>query len=85
VGETKKVSLGGTDYTVTEVEIKKRIREEPNEYELEDGTIIRVANPTMVVYRMDSWHDPEGNPGYYVKLGTTVTVIRGSKSQKNEP
>ncbi len=72
---------GGTTLAVQQVEIKKRLKEEVNEYELEDGTIVRVANPVTVIYRIEGALDPEGNPGYLVKVGTAVTVVRGPEKE----
>ena len=75
----KTLTLGPYTVEVTEVPISKRTREEPNEYELEDGAIIRVVNPTVVVYRTEGPTDPEGNPMYLVKLGTQTVVVRGPR------
>jgi hypothetical protein len=57
------INIGGVDLQVRQVEIVNR-REQPNEYELEDGSVIRVANPSVVVYRIDAAADWEGHPGY---------------------
>ncbi len=78
MAEIKKYSFpGGVTVDVTEIEIVNRLREAINEYELEDGTVIRVANPTLVVYRIEGPRDYEGNPSYFVKNGTTVIVVKG--------
>lgn len=79
MSETKKISLGGAEVTVTEVEIAARRREEVNEYELKDGSVIRVANQALVVYRVEGSRDLEGNPVYLVKVGTSVSVVRSRK------
>ncbi len=81
MAEDKKqtVTVGGVNVEVSRIEIAKRIHEEPNEYELEDGSIIRVTNPTVIVLRIEGQQDLDGNPGYYVKNGTAVTVIRGPR------
>jgi hypothetical protein len=42
--QPQKIQVGAVTADVVRVEITKRIREEPNEYELEDGSIIRVTN-----------------------------------------
>ena len=84
MGETKRINLGGIEYTVTEVTVTDREKEPPLTYELEDGAVIRVANPVTVVYRLDGTSDAEGNPGYVVKTGTSVTVVKGPrKSARN--
>ena len=69
----------GVPVEVTEVQVVKHHVEEQNEYELEDGAIIRVPNPATVVYRVEGPVDAEGNPGYLVKVGTSVTIVRGPR------
>ena len=76
MAERKTLNLGGRNVEVTELEIKHRRREEPNEYELEDGTIIRVSSPSLVVYRMEGAPDLEGNPTFLVKTGISTVVVR---------
>jgi len=79
----QKLTIGAYTVEVTPLEIVHR-REQPNEYELEDGTIIRVVNPTVIVYRIEGQRDYEGHPAYWVKNGTSVIVVRGSReSTKN--
>jgi hypothetical protein len=82
MGERKKLLLAGSELDVTEVNVIRKIREEFNEYELEDGSIIRVANPSIVVYRMEGTRDLEGHPTYIVKNGVSVIVVRGPKEQE---
>lgn len=68
----------GRQVEVTEVPILKRL-EGVHEYHLEDGSIIRVATPTMAVLRLDETRDAMGNPTYLIQNGTSVTVIQGPK------
>ena len=77
MAERKTLTLPGRTLEVTELEIKARRREEPSEYELEDGTIIRVSSPTLVVYRVEGASDLEGNPTFLVKTGISTVVVRG--------
>jgi hypothetical protein len=72
----RKAVVFGIELEVTEVPIVSR-SEIAHEYTLEDGTIIRVATPTMAVFKVESQIDAEGNPFYYVKNGTSVAVIAG--------
>lgn len=76
------LTLGGVTVEVVQVEIVNRRNEQPNEYELEDGSVIRVVNPTVVVYRVEGQKDFEGHPTYYVKNGTSVIVVRGPRQQE---
>ncbi len=78
----EKLRVGAVTVDVERVEIAKRIHEEPNEYQLEDGSTIRVSNPTVVVYKVEGYKDWKGNPGYYVENGTSVIVIRGPKQEE---
>jgi hypothetical protein len=82
--ETQRLQVGAVSVDVLPIEITKRVREEPNEYELEDGSVIRVTNPTVVVYRVEGFKDWKQNPGYYVENGTSVIVVRGPR-QDEEP
>jgi hypothetical protein len=79
VAERKTITLSGRTIEVTELDIKQRRREEPNEYELEDGTIVRVSNPTLVIYRVEGSLDLEGNPTFLVKTGISTVVVRGAQ------
>jgi len=76
MSETKKYAIAGVEFDVVEMKVVRK--DEPfNEYELEDGSLIRVSNPVAVVYRVDAQKDAEGNPGYFVKNGTVVVVVNG--------
>ena len=77
------INLGGRDVEVTEVSIQRRSGEMVGEYELEDKSIIRVANPVMVVYRLDNTYDPEGNAVYIVRVGTSVTTVTAPTQNRN--
>jgi len=78
MAETKKYNIAGVTLDVEEIKVVRR--DEPyNEYELEDGSVIRVSNPVAVVYRVDAQKDAEGNPGYFVKNGTVLVVVDGPK------
>ncbi len=81
MGETKKLKFGGIEYTVTPIEVIRRQPESPVDYDLEDGSTIRVVNPVTLVYRLEGMTDPEGNPGYLVKTGTSVTVVRSNREK----
>lgn len=73
--ERRKIHLGDREVDVVEVEIVDRKREAVAEYRLEDGSVIRVANPTMQVFRMEGAYDPQGRPVYLAVPGTAVSVI----------
>jgi hypothetical protein len=80
--EKKTITLGDRTISVTALEVVERSGETLAEYLLEDGSTIRVQNVAAIVYRMDGMFDPEGNPIYIVKLGTSVTTIKAPKFNK---
>ena len=69
-----KLPLGPVELEGTELEAMQR-HEAPNEYQLEDGSVIRVFSPVMQIIRMDGCFDPEGNPIYIVKNGNVTVTI----------
>lgn len=82
MAETKtKLMLLGREVDVTEVPILDR-QEKPAEYHLEDGSIIRFGTIATAVYRVDGQFDMEGNPVYFIKNGTVVTVIQAGPNTK---
>lgn len=83
MAEKKKIPLGGNQVEAWQLDVVKRGKEDLVEYELEDGAVIRVANPVVLAYRLETFKDAEGNPGYIVKLGTSVTVVRGPRTASN--
>ncbi|HKV55741.1 MAG TPA: hypothetical protein VJN94_13995 [Candidatus Binataceae bacterium] len=83
VAETKTLNIGGLTVTVMEVKIARKVIESVNEYELDDGSTIRVSNPALVVYRLEDIKDGDGNHGYIVKNGTAVVVVSGPNQIKH--
>jgi hypothetical protein len=84
VAQTKTtLRLLGKDVPVTEVPITSR-KELPAEYELEDGSFLRIAAPVTTVYRLDGEWDAEGNPLYFVKNGIAVNVVSAKDEVKRK-
>jgi hypothetical protein len=84
VAETKTtLKLLGKNVPVTEVPITSR-KELPAEYELEDGSFLRIAAPVTTVYRLDGEFDAEGNPVYFVKNGIAVNVVHAKDEVKKK-
>ena len=52
----------------------KSIREEWNEYDLEDGTTLRMKTVVSEIIRLPGMYDPENNPVYIVKSGNMLFV-----------
>lgn len=68
-----KVRFQGRD--VDGIELKfKSIHEEWNEYDLEDGTTIRLKAVVTDIVRLNGEYDQEGNPVYIVKSGNMMVV-----------
>ena len=84
MAEQRTITFAGRSVEVTEVEIARRLREEPNEYDLEDGARIRISTPTMVVYRVNGSVDAEGNPTYLVKTGISTVVVRAPREREKQ-
>ena len=80
---SKCLKLLGKDVPVTEVPITSR-KELPAEYELEDGSFLRIAAPVTTVYRLDGEWDSEGNPLYFVKNGIAVNVVSAKDEVKRK-
>lgn len=76
--------MGDREVAITQLDIVTRSGECIAEYLLEDESIIRVSNVAAVVYRVDDSFDPEGNPLYLVKLGTSVTTVKAPKHNRNQ-
>jgi len=78
-----KLPLGSTQLDVTEVNITGRT-EGVSEYQLEDGSVIRLAVAPTQVIRIDGAFDNEGNPTYIVRHGTVVTTISAPQSVRRQ-
>jgi len=66
--------LGGGTADGIEVEISES-REKWSEYELTDGTIIRMKQSPIEIVRLNDERDAEGNPVYIIKAAPIVTII----------
>lgn len=58
----------------TVVKIKAIVGDEWNEYELEDGSVIRTRTIITKVLRLDGYFDPYGNPIYVVQSQMVVST-----------
>jgi hypothetical protein len=77
--ETKKtIKLLGLDINVTDVPIKTA-NEYFNEYELEDGSKIKVKFSASSFMRADNEHAPDGKPIYLVFAVPAVNVVSASE------
>lgn len=67
---------------VEALEVKfKAVREDWNEYDLEDGTTVRMKTVVSEVVRVPEQFDNEGNPVYVVK-STNLLVVKAPDNLK---
>lgn len=68
-----KVSWQGQEVDAIEVHYKS-IREDWNEYDLDDGSTIRIKLLVSDVVRLTDKFDQDGNPIYVVKSGNVIFI-----------
>jgi hypothetical protein len=79
---TRKIQLPFGPATITDVDIVKR-SEAVAEYELSDGSIVRVMNPVFGMVRCEGQFDQMGNPIYFVQNSVvTMTVSANDLMRK---
>lgn len=71
----KKLPIFGNEVDVSDVPITKAI-EFFNEYELEDGSIIKVKSVATSILRIEDQFTPDGRPIYIVMTSPNVNVIK---------
>ncbi len=67
------VKYQGRDVEGLEVRFRS-VREEWNEYSLEDGSTLRLKTVVSEIVRLEGEYDPENNPIYLVKSGNMVVA-----------
>ena len=76
MSETKKViRLFGNDVNVIDVPIKSALNENFADYELEDGSKIRVKFVANAFLRIEGEYNPDGKP-VYLALSTPAVNVR---------
>ena len=70
---TSNSNFQGKEVDATEVRFQT-IREEWNEYQLMDGTVLRMKAVVGEVFRVEDTYDNEGNPVYQVKSNNMLIV-----------
>lgn len=68
-----KIQWQGKDVDALEIRFKG-VREEWNEYDLEDGSTIRMKLVVTEILRVQGEYDPENNPVYVIKSGNMAVV-----------
>ena len=68
-----KINFQGRDVDATEIEFQTR-KEDWNEYQLMDGTVVKMKLVVSQIFRIDGMYDNEGNPAYQIKSMNVVAV-----------
>jgi hypothetical protein len=68
---------------LTEVEFQTR-KEDWNEYQLMDGTVIKMKLVVSEIFRIEGAFDSEGNPAYRI-MSTNVPVVKSPDALKRKP
>lgn len=82
--QKRKMNVFGREMDVMDVDVVDR-KESVAEYTLEDGAVIRVANPLTRVTRLEGQFSGDGDPIYIVLTGTATTVISAPDTIKKPP
>ncbi|MDP2954107.1 MAG: hypothetical protein Q8O76_12415 [Chloroflexota bacterium] len=68
-----RVNLGGKEFDAIEVKFRT-LKEEWNEYDLDDGSTVKMKTIVAEILRLEGQYDNEGNPAYYIKSGNIVVA-----------
>jgi hypothetical protein len=68
---------------LTEVEFQTR-KEDWNEYQLMDGTVIKMKLVVSEIFRIEGVYDSEGNPAYRIK-SANLPVVKSPDALKRKP
>ena len=71
-----RMKIQGPDGQPREAELVKvkKSEEHANTYELEDGSVLALRTVVTEVWRAIDMYDNEGNPQYFTKSGTVLSV-----------
>jgi len=83
VNEMPKINFQGREVDATEVEFQTR-KEDWNEYQLMDGSVIKMKLVVSTIFRVDGMYDDEGNPLYQIK-STNVPFVKSPDALKKKP
>jgi len=78
-----KIPYKDQEVDATDVEFNTR-REDWNEYQLMDGTIIKMKPVVSEIFKVPNEFDNEGNPVYIVR-SNNVLVVRSPDNLKKKP
>ena len=78
-----KIPFQGQEVDATEVEFQTR-KEDWNEYQLMDGSVIKMKAVVGEIVRIEGKYDNEGNPVYVVR-SNNVLIVRSPDNLKRKP
>ncbi len=78
-----KINYLGREVDATEVEFQTR-KEDWNEYQLMDGSVIKMKMVVSQIFRIDGEYDNEKNPAYQIK-STNVAAVTSPDTLKRKP
>ncbi len=78
-----KFNFQGREVDATEVEFQTR-KEDWNEYQLMDGSVIKMKMVVSDIFRLDGAYDNEGNPAYHIK-SSNVATVKSPDTLKKKP
>ncbi len=78
-----KIPYKGEEVDATEVEFQTR-KEDWNEYQLMDGSVIKMKAVVGDIIRIEGKFDNEGNPVYVVR-SNNVLMVRSPDNLKRKP
>ena len=78
-----KMNFQGQEVDATEIEFQTR-KEDWNEYQLMDGTTIKMKLVVGEIFKVPDRFDNEGNPAYLVR-SKNVLVVRSPDNLRKKP
>jgi len=78
-----KINFQGREIDATEIEFQTR-KEDWNEYQLMDGSVVKMKLVVSEIFRLEGMYDNEGNPVYHIK-SANVAAIRAPDTLKRKP
>jgi hypothetical protein len=82
VADPTVLNLGGKEIPVLDVQIKEARGEKAFEYELEDGTVLRVRFVANSFYRVLEGWEGDGNPVYILRGGQSISLVKAGPRTK---
>ena len=78
-----KIKFDGREVDATGIDFQTR-KEDWNEYQLMDGTVIKIKLVVGDIFRIENMYDNEDNPVYQVK-STNVVIVKSPDALKRKP